>query len=322
MNATRSLIALSIFIVAIGCDSSDDDQRIVGQLESDRIEISAEVSEPILEIAVAEGQQVSSGDLLLKQDSMRILARIRETEAALGQSKARLDELVRGPRQEQIAAGRANVQGATHDLEFRRTEYARAQKVFERELASPDMLDRAKAAVDRAQANLEFQLARLQEMLSGTTVEELLQAEQVVLQIEARLASLQIDLERHQPRAPLDAIVDSRLFEPGERPGIGKPMLILLSGKQPYARVYVPESLRVHVSPGTRARVFIDGLTEPVAGTVRWVASEAAFTPYFALTERDRGRLSYVAKVDIPDTDRRLPDGVPVEVELIIEAGN
>jgi len=52
---------------------------------------------------------------------------------------------------------------------------------------------------------------------------------------------------------------------------------------------------------------------------VRWVASESAFTPYFALTEHDRGRLSFVAKVDILDSDRRLPDGVPVEVELLLD---
>jgi HlyD family secretion protein len=41
---------------------------------------------------------------------------------------------------------------------------------------------------------------------------------------------------------------------------------------------------------------------------VRWVSSEAAFTPYFALTERDRGRLSYVAKVDIGEFHQRLTE--------------
>ena len=308
-------------IAMLGCDSSGDDTRVVGQLESDRIEITAEVSEPIMEIFVKEGQRVTAGDLLLQQDKRRILSRIRETKAALAKSKARLDELVRGPRKEQIAAGRANVQGAAHDLEFRKAEYERAQMVFQRELASPDSLGRAKAELDRAEANLQVQQARLQEMLSGTTIEELAQAQQAVRQIEARLSTLQIDLERHAPLAPVDGIVDSRLYEPGERPAIGKPMLILLSGEQPYARVYVPEFLRVRVSPGTNARVYVDGLAEPLDGTVRWVSSEAAFTPYFSLTERDRGRLSYIAKVDILNADRRLPDGVPVEVELILDAG-
>ena len=51
-------------------------------------------------------------------------------------------------------------------------------------------------------------------------------------------------------------------------------------------------------------------------GRVRWVANEAMFTPYFALTERDRGHLTYAAKIDIETDGDRLPDGVPVSVEL------
>ena len=59
-------------------------------------------------------------------------------------------------------------------------------------------------------------------------------------------------------------------------------------------------------------------LEDLLPGKVRWVASEAAFTPYFALTERDRGRLTYEAKIDLDTGGRRLPDGVPVEAELEI----
>jgi HlyD family secretion protein len=312
----RASVLLCIVVAATGCNISGDDSRVVGQLESDRIEIKSEVFEPIVAIAVQEGQWVAVGDLLFEQDNTRILARVREAEAALAQSKARLDELVRGPRKEQIAAGRANVDGAKRDLEFRKIEHERAQQVFEKELASSDTLDRAKAALDRAKANLDLQQARLSEMLSGTTIEELTQAEQAVQQAEARLSSLQIDLDRHRPSAPVDGIVDSRLFEAGEQPAIGQPVLIMLAGTQPYARVYIPESLRVQVKPGTGARVRVDGMSRVLDGRVRWVASEAAFTPYFALTEHDRGRLSYLAKVDILGEPDRLPDGVPVEVEL------
>ena len=82
--------------------------------------------------------------------------------------------------------------------------------------------------------------------------------------------------------------------------------------------MYVPEHLRVRIKTGTRANIFVDGLENPVDGRVRWVSSEAAFTPYFALTERDRGRLSYIAKVDIAEDRERLPDGVPVEVVFLL----
>ena len=94
-------------------------------------------------------------------------------------------------------------------------------------------------------------------------------------------------------------------------------MLVLLPGTQPYARIYIPESQRATTRPGMGALVYVDGIAAPFEGRVRWVSSEAAFTPYFALTERDRGRLTFLAKVDILDDTERLPDGVPVEVELL-----
>ena len=276
------------------------------------------MNEPILEILVAEGEAVTTGQLILRQDDTRASARLREAEAAVGQARARLDELVRGPRQEQIAQARANLAGARRDIEFRRTQFERAKDLLEKELASPETRDRAKAELDAAEANLQLRRAQLEELLAGTTVEELAQAENALGQAEARRDSVSVDVERHRLTAPVDGIFDSRLFEVGERPPAGQPVAVILGGRQPYARVYIPERLRAHVVPGTEVRVSVDGLGAPIAGRVRWVAHEAAFTPYFALTERDRGRLTYLAKVDIDDQQERLPDGVPVEVELLL----
>ena len=304
-------------MLAGACDVDDDNLRLVGQLESDRIEITTQVFEPITERPVIEGQAVRQGDVIVRQNAARANARNAEAEAALQQSRARHDELVRGPRRELILAAQANVRGAQNELEFRETDLTRAQQVFDRKLASPEVRDRAVVARDTARANLESAAARLEELLSGTTVEELQQAEEAVKQAEARLQLALIETQRHTSTAPGDGIVDSLLFEVGEQPAVGQPLAILLSGEQPYARVYIPESLRVGVSAGTAASIYVDGLDEPVAGRVRWVATESTFTPYFALTERDRSRLSYVAKIDVLNVNDRLPDGVPVEVELL-----
>ena len=320
MHAKSSLVIAAAAFLIGACDDSNSVRRVVGDLASDRIELTVEASEPIVEILVAEGEAVIAGQLLLRQDATRAMARLAEAIAALAQAQARLDELVRGPRQEQIAAARANVQGAIRALEFRGAEYERTKKIHEQQLASPDLLDRAKAALDAARANLDLRRAQLQELLAGTTVEELTQAEQALRQAEARRDYLQVDVERHEVRAPVAGIVDSRLFEPGERPASGQPVLILLGGVQPYARVYVPEAIRVNIGPGTAAQIFVDGLEEVLDGRVRWVSSESAFTPYYALTESDRGRLSYLAKVDLVGRRDRLPDGVPVEVEFLSDS--
>ncbi len=315
----KTITTLTTILALAGCSTDENPNRVVGELTSDRYELTAEVGEPIMAINVAEGEWVTAGQVLLTQDDTRARARLAESTAALAQQQARLDEFVRGPRSEQIAAGRANVEGATQELEFRQADMKRIEEIHTRGLASPDLLDRASAALDAARASLKLRLAQLEELLAGTTIEELAQAEQAVRQTEARRDAIQVDLDRHETRAPVDGITDSRLFEVGERPVPGQPVMIMLGGQQAHARVFVPETIRVHVSAGTPAAIYVDGLDEPLEGRVRWVSSESAFTPYFALTERDRGRLSYVAKVDITTQRDRLPDGVPVEVELLID---
>ena len=139
-KSTTILLFLSLTLMA--CDSQEANQRVVGQLESDRIEITAEVSEPIIERGVIEGQEVVAGDSLISQDTSRIESRIAEAKASEMQARARLDELIRGPRKELIVAAQANVRGAQDELAFRETDLIRAQQVFERNLASHEIRDR------------------------------------------------------------------------------------------------------------------------------------------------------------------------------------
>jgi len=311
----RSLLFAALAALA-ACQPDGDAILIVGQLESERIELAAEFAEPIVQRLVVEGQTVSKGDTVIRQDDRRAAARLREAQAALAQSQARLDELVRGPRREKIEAVQANVAGAEQEVDFRERQLERAQSLLDRHLGPPDARDSARAALDAATANLEVLQAQLEELLAGTTIEELNQARAAADRSSAQVEQLALDLERLSTRAPMDGTVDSLLLQPGERPQPGMPMAILLAGAQPYARVYVPEASRATVIPGSRVTVHVDGRDQPVSGRVRWVASEPAFTPYFALTEHDRGRLSYAAKIDLEVTGPRLPDGVPVQVEL------
>ena len=326
-GATMRFFASAALVVAqvvtYGCSDPEAPYRAVGELASDRVELVAESNEPIVEILVAEGTEVTTGQLLVRQDPTRATAELAEAGAALRQAEARLAELVRGPRKEQIEAARANLYGAEQELVFLEADYERVRVIARQELVSEGDLDRAKASLDAGLAALELRRAELDERLAGTTIEELEQAEASVEQAKARQEAAELKLDRHEIRAPVDGLADTRLFEVGERPNVGQPVMVMLSGAQAHARVYVPEHLRVHIRSGTSADIFIDGLSEPVAGRVRWVATESAFTPYFALTERDRGRLSFLAKVDIVDDIERLPDGVPLEVRFEVQgSGN
>ena len=95
----------------------------------------------------------------------------------------------------------------------------------------------------------------------------------------------------------------------------GATVAVVLADAPVFARVHIPEPLRTLITTGTPAEVYLDSIAEPFPATVRWVAADASFTPYFALSERDRTRLSFLAEVDLVDARAdNLPIGVPVRV--------
>ncbi len=136
-------------------------------------------------------------------------------------------------------------------------------------------------------------------------------------QSAAALKELQLTSGRLEVRAPREAIVDALPWRVGERPARGATVAVLLATGAPYARVHVPAAMRLEVKVGTPATVRVDGVATPLDGRVRFVASDAEFTPYYSLTESDRSRLSYLAEIEIAaPAAATLPAGVPLEVDL------
>lgn len=312
LPARLCLPALLCALALAGCRQEGAGQ-MVGTLERDRVEIKVESSEPIVAREVRDGQEVTAGELLLRQDPARLQARLDQAAAQRGQAAARLAELQRGPRQEAIRETRARLAAAQAQTVNARAEFDRARTVFDRGLSSEGVRDEAetrwKSAVGAEQAIRES----LQAQLEGTTAEELDQAEAALAAAEAQLAQARLDLERTELRAPVDGIVDKLLFQVGERPPAGTTVAVLLDRSRVYARFYVPEDLRTRIVPGRKLHVAIDGEARDFSGTVRWVSADASFTPYFALTEYDRSRLSYLAELDLPEAVD-LPSGVPLVV--------
>jgi len=289
----------------------------VGTLERDRLDLVAEASEPVAQRPHQEGTYVEAGTLLVQLDSTRAGAQLSQAESARTRAAARLAELVRGPRQQRIREARAQLRGAEGRWNTTRNSHARARQLFSAGILSQDELDRQRAALDEALAARDTGRAALDELLAGTTDEELAQAEAALAEATAVATTAHVHLARLEVRAPTNGWIDALPYELGERPPAGGVVAVLLTDRAPYGRVYVPEAVRVHVTAGTAARVHVDGIDEPLPGRVRTVASQASFTPYFALTERDRGRLVYLAKVDLlGDAARDLPTGVPIEVEF------
>ena len=287
--------------------------QALGQLESDRIELVAEFSEVITAIEVIEGDVIAPGAIVVRQDSDRVDIRIEEARASIRRIEAILAEQISGPRVETIDAARANLSAAQIERSYRERELSRLMGLRERSLTSAESVDSAQNLLNAAQARIELVSAQLAELQAGTRTEQIDQTNAQLAQARAQLASLELDKRRLAIASTVAGIVDSLPFELGERPRPGDVVAVLLGGDQPYARLYIPEPMRVQIRPGSQLQIAVDGRRGTVTGTVRRVAAEAAFTPYFALTERDRGRLSYIAEVTLPNMPERLPDGIPVQ---------
>ncbi len=294
-----------------GC--AEPPPQAFGQLESDRVEVVAESNEPIVEILALEGDALAAGGLILRQDAARLDIRVRGAEANIARIEALLQEQIAGPRIETIEATRASLREAGIERDFRERELNRLTGLRERNLTSEESVDQARNLLESASARIEIVSARLAELEAGTRPEQIEQTRATLSQARAQLDSLQLDRERLRVSAPVDGVVDTLPFEVGERPRPGDVVAVLLTGEQPYARVYIPEPLRAGLRVGSPIRIAVDGIEQPLAGTIRRIAAEPNFTPYFALTERDRGRLSFLAEVRMPDLPERLPEGLPVQ---------
>jgi len=313
-NATvySSLLLVSLVVSLLsGCDGAAK-QRMVGTLERDRVEIKVETNEPIRAIHVSDGQAVNAGTLILEQDPERAQAQLARAKGQRGQAMARLAELKRGPREELIREARAGLDAARATRTNAEASLERTREVFEQGLSSKDRLDSETMRYETALAQERAAKESLERLLNGTTLEELQQAEAVLLATDADVRSALINLERNRLLAPVDGTVDKVLYQLGERPAPGATVAVLLDASRVFARVYVPATLRSAVQPGEKLDVWIDGVEGVQQGTVRWVSADASFTPYFALTEHDRSRLSYLAEIDLPNA-LDLPSGLPLE---------
>ena len=309
---TRVFVPLCLGLFLAACE--EQPLVAVGQLESDRVEIITESNEPIMGIVAVEGDSLQQGETILRQDAARLQLRIDEAQASIKRIESQLQEQLNGPREETITATRASLQEAIVEREFRTRDLQRLAGLGERNLTSAESIDNAQRQLDAASARVERVTAQLAELEAGTRQEQIDQTQAALEQAKVQLQSLQFDRDRLITVAPVAGLLDSLPFETGERPRPGDIVAVMLTGEQAYARIYIPEPLRVGLNVGSELQVHIDGIEAPMTGRIRRIAMEPVFTPYFALTERDRSRLAYLAEVTLPGTNPRLPEGLPVQV--------
>jgi multidrug resistance efflux pump len=196
-------------LLAIGCSRpwfGEGNKPLVfsGTVETREIRVGSKVGGRVAQILVVEGQQVTSGQPLVKIDISELEAQQRQVEARIAQTEARLTRLLNGarpeekaqataataaarasldairnwPRPEEVAQARSAVAASQAELNNAESAFARAARLHTNGDISQQEYEAARFQRDTLAARHDADTKRLELMLNGSRPEDVRAAEE------------------------------------------------------------------------------------------------------------------------------------------------
>ncbi|MGD1091713.1 MAG: HlyD family efflux transporter periplasmic adaptor subunit [Bryobacteraceae bacterium] len=225
------------------------------------------------------GQTLYKNEDISTQQYDQYRTKFDSATAMLRQAEEKLSLVKEGPRQEDIAGGRADV--------------ARAQ-----------------AAVRTAEAN-RLELQRKEEELVARRAE--------IDRSKAQEGISETQLDDTSVYAPIDGVVLMKSAEVGEVLAAGTTVLTIGDLDHPWLRAYINETDLGRVKLGQRVKLTTDSYPGKVyEGRVTFISSEAEFTPKQIQTKEERVKLVYRIKIDVDNQAHELKNNMPVDAEIVL----
>jgi HlyD family secretion protein len=293
---------------------------LYGNVDLRQVDLPFNASERVIAVLAQEGDHVKQGQLLAQLDTTRLEPQIVKAQADAAAEQEVVNRLRAGSRPQETAQARANVESAQADAANARSQYDRllslATSSGGRAVSHQD-IDSAKATVDMADAKLAVNRKALDLSVAGPRKEDIAQAEAQLRSDEAQVALLQRQLADANLTAPLDAVVRSRIVEPGEIASPQKSAFTLAITDPKWVRAYISEPDLGHVREGRRASITVDAFpNRPFEGWVGFISPVAEFTPKEVQTQELRSSLVYEIRVFVKDPGDDLRLGMPATVQL------
>lgn len=293
---------------------------LYGNIDLREVDLAFNDSQRIASVLVREGDHVHKGEVLARLDTSRLEPQLAQAEAQAAAQRAVVDRLRHGSRPQEISQARANLTLAEADARQARQNYRRLEALSSTSsgrAVSLQAVDDAKAQADVADARVVVSRKALQLALLGPRQEDIAQAEAMLQGEEAEAALLRQELADAQLRAPLDAVVRSRIAEPGDMASPQKTALTLAITDPKWVRAYVSETDLGRVRPSMPATVEVDSFPgKRFEGWVGFISPEAEFTPKTVQTQELRSSLVYEVRVFVKDPGDELRLGMPATVYL------
>ncbi len=307
-------LLLAVALVLAGCQGQEPPMAY-GTLERERVLLTATQPELIVKVHRHKGEVVRAGDVLLELDPTASQLKVAKAGAELRRAEALLNEAQNGSRPEQVEAAKAAVSKASVSLADARRQLIRATTLRQQNLLAQAGLEQAQLNVRLSENELDAQQQRLAELQHGVRSEQISQLQHSVDSARQSLLLEQKALADLTVRASRDALLEDLPYQLGERVVQGAVLAVLAADHSAYARLYLPERALAGVRVGQQVQLQVDGTSEPIPGKVRFIASEASFTPYYALNQHERSHLMFLTEVSL-SAPMQLPAGLPVQLAI------
>ncbi len=162
LRITLSLLILS----SVACQPTSADPtalRLTGVIEGTRVEVVAEVSARVIDIAADEGERVTAGDPIVTLDDATLAVQVKQAEAAVSVTEANLAQVRAGARAEAIAAAQAAVTQAHAERDGAQQMISNTQTLRDNPQELTAQIDAARAAEKLAAQNVGVMQTRLAE---------------------------------------------------------------------------------------------------------------------------------------------------------------
>src|SRR5215472_5126014 len=175
--APAVVIVAVLFVAMIGLSiwylSRREPLVVQGEVQSRTFDMAARVDGRIAQITVVRSQDVKQGAPLIRIDNPELVAKERESEAALRVAEAELARVRAGFRAETIAARKAEVQRAEADLTLAQKTFERTRQLVVSHDSPQSQYDKDSAALTLAERTLDQTRFAYNEAVAGFTREDL-----------------------------------------------------------------------------------------------------------------------------------------------------
>jgi len=312
----RALYILSLLFLLGSCDSKQTDSSLQGYVEGRQLNLAPSCAAGrITALYVTEGDQVTAGTLLFAIDSERAQARLNETIAAKAAAEARLMNLEKGGRPEEIRAATESLKETVATFILAEQTYKRSKILVDKGVVAAARLDQDRATLDAAQARVTAAQSRLDLTRLPARDDIIAAAKREVEAHTAAISSARVDLKDCSVAAPSAGRIEDIFRRIGEIAGPTQPVLALLPPDQMRIRFFVPEPMLPRVHHGGLVNIHCDNCPEGLRGKITFISDQAEFTPPVIFTEKEREKLVYLVEAH-PDQPDQFLNGQPVSITL------